>query len=129
MAKTFTGTVSSAAADKTIVVTVNRSKTHPLYHKQFTVSKKFMAHDEKNEAQVGDRVLIAETKPFSKRKTFVLSRILEKAAVRHTEAAPEIVAAIEVAKAEPAVEAKAPKAKKADAKADKPAKPAKEDQK
>ena len=58
MAKTFVGTVSSSAADKTIVVTVNTSKTHPLYHKQYTVSKKFMAHDEKNEAGVGDQVVI-----------------------------------------------------------------------
>jgi small subunit ribosomal protein S17 len=85
MAKTFTGVVSSTAADKTIVVTVNSSKTHPLYRKQYTVSKKFMAHDEKNEAQVGDRVAIVETRPLSARKRFALSKVLEKAAVRHTE--------------------------------------------
>ena len=51
MAKSIIGTVSSNKADKTIVVTVQTRKTHPLYRKQYTVSKKFMAHDEKNEAQ------------------------------------------------------------------------------
>jgi len=102
MAKTFTGTVSSAAADKTIVVTVNSSKTHPLYRKQYTVSKKFMAHDEKNEAQVGDHVVIIETKPISKRKRFALSSIVDKAAVRHTEAEvlPVVAKKSEAAKSE-----------------------------
>lgn len=97
MAKTFVGTVSSSAADKTIVVTVNSSKTHPLYRKQYTVSKKFMAHDEKNAAQVGDRVLIIETKPLSKRKRFALNKIVETATIQHVE--PEVVP--EVAKAAP----------------------------
>lgn len=86
MAKSFTGTVSSAAADKTIVVTVNSSKTHPLYRKQYTVSKKFMAHDEKNEAQVGDKVLIVETRPMSARKRYMLNKIVEKATIQHVEA-------------------------------------------
>jgi small subunit ribosomal protein S17 len=82
MAKTLTGTVSSDKADKTIVVTVHTRKTHPLYRKQYSVSKKFMAHDEKNEARVGDKVEIAETRPLSARKRFVLSRIIEKPALR-----------------------------------------------
>lgn len=86
MAKSFVGTVSSAAADKTIVVTVNTSKTHPLYRKQYTVSKKFMAHDEKNEAHEGDRVSIVETRPVSKRKRFALNKVIEKATVQHVEA-------------------------------------------
>lgn len=95
MAKMFTGTVSSAAADKTIVVTVNSSKTHPLYRKQYTVSKKFMAHDEKNQAQVGDKVSIIETKPLSARKRFMLKTIVEKATVQHVEAeVPAEVAAV-----------------------------------
>lgn len=85
MAKTFYGTVSSNAADKTIVVTVTTSKTHPLYHKKYMVSKKFAAHDEKNEAQVGDKVIIAETKPISRRKRFILDHIEQKAAVKHVE--------------------------------------------
>jgi small subunit ribosomal protein S17 len=82
MAKTITGTVSSSKADKTIVVTVLTRKTHPLYRKQFTVSKKFMAHDEKNEAQTGDLVVIAETRPMSARKRYILDRILEKPELR-----------------------------------------------
>jgi len=82
MAKSIIGTVSSDKTDKTIVVTVHTRKTHPLYRKQYTVSKKFMAHDEKNEAQVGDKVEITETRPLSARKRFILSRIIEKPALR-----------------------------------------------
>jgi len=85
MAKTFVGTVSSSAADKTIVVTVSTSKTHPLYRKRYMVSKKFMAHDEKNEAQTGDRVRIVETRPLSARKRYALDKILERATVQHVE--------------------------------------------
>lgn len=85
MAKTIIGTVSSNKADKTIVVTVQTRKTHPLYRKQYTISKKFMAHDEKNEAQPGDKVAITETRPLSARKRYVLDRIIETAAIRHEE--------------------------------------------
>ena len=86
MAKSITGVVSSAKTDKTIVVTVREKKTHPLYRKQFTTSKKFMAHDEKNEAKLGDKVIIVETRPLSKRKRFILDRVVEKAEVKHVEA-------------------------------------------
>lgn len=82
MAKSIIGTVSSSKADKTIVVTVRSRKTHPVYRKQFSVSKKFMAHDPKNEAQVGDKVEITETRPLSARKRHILSRIVEKPALR-----------------------------------------------
>jgi small subunit ribosomal protein S17 len=82
MARTIIGTVSSAKSDKTIVVTVQTRKTHPLYKKQYTVHTKFMAHDEKNEALVGDKVAIIETKPLSARKRFILDRIVEKPALR-----------------------------------------------
>jgi small subunit ribosomal protein S17 len=82
MAKTIIGTVSSDKTDKTIVVTVQSRKTHPLYRKQYTVSRKFMAHDEKNEAQVGDKVAIVETRPLSKRKRYTLDRIIEKPVLR-----------------------------------------------
>ncbi len=85
MAKTLTGVVSSDRADKTIVVTVRTRKTHPIYKKQYTVSKKFMAHDEQNEAKAGDRVIIRETRPVSARKRFVLEKIAERAAIRHEE--------------------------------------------
>src|SRR5882762_2210111 len=82
MAKQLVGIVSSAKTDKTIVVTVHERKTHPLYRKQYTISKKFMAHDEKNEAQPGDKVSIVETRPISRRKRFALSAILEKPKLR-----------------------------------------------
>jgi small subunit ribosomal protein S17 len=82
MARTLIGTVTSSKGDKTIVVTVLTRKTHPLYRKQYTVSTKFMAHDEKNEAQTGDKVAIVETRPLSARKHHILSRIIEKPALR-----------------------------------------------
>ena len=82
MAKTITGVVTSAKADKTIVVTVQQRKTHPLYRKQYTVTSKFMAHDEANEAQNGDKVEIVETRPISARKHHRLSRIIEKPVLR-----------------------------------------------
>lgn len=86
MAKLFTGMVVSDRADKTIVVAVRTRKTHPIYKKQYTETKKFMAHDETNQAKQGDRVVISETRPVSARKRFVLDKILEKAAIRHEEA-------------------------------------------
>ena len=79
MAKTLTGVVSSDAADKTITVTVTSRETHPLYKKQYTVNRKYAAHDEKNEAKKGDVVLIKETRPISKRKSFTLESVVEKA--------------------------------------------------
>jgi len=82
MAKQLIGIVSSSKGDKTIVVTVQTRKTHPLYRKQYTVSKKFMAHDAKNEAQPGDKVAIAETRPLSARKRHILSEIIEKPKLR-----------------------------------------------
>jgi small subunit ribosomal protein S17 len=82
MARTLVGTVSSSKVDKTIVVTVRTSKTHPLYRKQYVSSKKFMAHDEKNEAEVGDKVAIVETRPVSANKRFKLDRIIEKPKLR-----------------------------------------------
>ena len=90
MAKSITGVVSSSKADKTIVVTVRERKTHPLYHKQYTTSSKFMAHDEKNEAHEGDTVVIVETRPISKRKSFKLETIVARAGVAHVE--PEATA-------------------------------------
>lgn len=78
MAKTLTGYVTSDVADKTITVTVTSRETHPIYKKQYTVSRKYAAHDENNEAKKGDLVIIRETRPISKRKAFVLDTILEK---------------------------------------------------
>lgn len=79
MAKTLTGIVSSDAADKTITVTVTSRETHPLYGKQYTVSRKYMAHDEENKARKGDKVMISEARKVSKRKAFNLDSIIEKA--------------------------------------------------
>lgn len=73
------GVVVSAANDKTIVVSVNERKPHPVYKKMITTSKKFHAHDEKNEAGVGDTVQIMECRPLSKMKRWRLVKIVEKA--------------------------------------------------
>lgn len=78
MAKTLTGIVTSNKADKTIVITVTSRETHPIYGKQYTVNRKYIAHDEKNEANEGDRVTIQETRPISKRKSFNLVTINER---------------------------------------------------
>ncbi len=92
MAKTLTGVVTSDRPDKTIIVSVATRKTHPIYKKQYTETKKFMAHDEQNEAQKGDTVIISETRPLSARKRFALTKITERAGVEHVEAAPEVAA-------------------------------------
>jgi small subunit ribosomal protein S17 len=85
MAKTITGVVKSKKTDKTIVVTEHVRLTHPLYRKQYTVTKHFMAHDEKNEAHEGDKVVIVESRPISARKHFKLQQIVQKAGVKHVE--------------------------------------------
>ncbi len=82
MAKTLIGVVSSDKTDKTIVVTVQTRKTHPLYRKQYTVTSKYMAHDENNEATKGDKVSIVETRPLSARKRYVLQQIIDKPLLR-----------------------------------------------
>ena len=65
--------------DKTIVVRVDTVKVHPRYKKVIRRSSKFHAHDERNEAKVGDIVLIVETRPLSKTKTWRLAEVLEEA--------------------------------------------------
>ena len=69
----------SAANDKTIVVSVESRKPHPVYKKMISTTKKFHAHDENNEAGVGDTVQIMETRPMSKLKRWRLVKIVEKA--------------------------------------------------
>ena len=76
--RTLTGVVTSAKRDKTITITVTSRETHPLYGKQYTVSRNYTAHDEKNEAGEGDTVTIVETRPISKTKSFTLQAIVEK---------------------------------------------------
>lgn len=78
MVKTLTGIVTSNKADKTITITVTSRETHPIYGKQYTVTRKYTAHDENNEANEGDKVTIAEVRPISKTKSFSLVRIDEK---------------------------------------------------
>ena len=75
------GKVVSAANDKTITVLVETYKKDPLYGKRVKYSKKYAAHDEKNEAKAGDTVRIVETRPLSKTKRFRLVEIVEKAVI------------------------------------------------
>ncbi len=79
MAKTLTGIVTSDKRDKTITVTVTSRETHPIYRKQYTVNRKYQAHDPKNEAHIGDKVQIAEIRPVSKTKAFQLANIEARA--------------------------------------------------
>ena len=78
MAHTLVGTVTSDKRDKTITVSIVSRETHPLYRKQYTKTRKYTAHDEKNEAKVGDRVEIAASRPLSKTKAYTLVKIIER---------------------------------------------------
>lgn len=73
------GTVLSAKMHKTIVVQVQRRYRHPLYGKEITDSRKFLAHDEKQEARPGDKVCIMETRPLSRLKRWRLVKIIAPA--------------------------------------------------
>lgn len=77
--KVIAGEVISNKMDKTIVVKVTKSVSHPLYHKKVKVTKKYKAHDEENLCQIGDQVRIMETKPISRQKRWRLVDITEKA--------------------------------------------------
>lgn len=73
------GLVVSSAADKSVVVKVENLVLHPLYHKFVRTSSKFMAHDEENTCNPGDRVLIEECRPLSRRKRWRVRRVIERA--------------------------------------------------
>ncbi len=75
--KTRVGRVVSDKMDKTVVVAVQTTKTHPLYKKLLRRTTKFMAHDEKSEARMGDLVRIIESRPFSKHKTWRVVDVME----------------------------------------------------
>ena len=77
--RTLTGTVVSNKMDKTIVIAAKFKEMHPIYGKFVQETKKYHAHDEKNEANLGDTVEIMETRPLSKTKRWRLVRIVEKA--------------------------------------------------
>ena len=75
------GVVVSDKADKTITVKVETYKMNPIYKKRVKYSKKYAAHDEKNEAHVGDKVKLVMTRPLSKTKRYELSEVIEKAVI------------------------------------------------
>jgi len=77
--RTLTGKVVSNKMDKTVTVLVPRSVKHPLIGKVIRLSSKFHAHDEKNELGEGDMVEITESKPLSKRKSWVVTKVVSKA--------------------------------------------------
>jgi small subunit ribosomal protein S17 len=76
---TKVGLVTSSAADKSVVVKVENLVMHPLYSKFVRTSSKFMAHDEENTCNEGDRVLIEECRPLSKRKRWRVRKVIERA--------------------------------------------------
>jgi small subunit ribosomal protein S17 len=76
---TKVGLVTSSSADKSVVVKVDNLVMHPLYSKFVRTSSKFMAHDEENSCNEGDRVLIEECRPLSKRKRWRVRKIIERA--------------------------------------------------
>lgn len=78
MARILSGIVTSNKADKTITVSVNRRVAHPLYNKNYNITKKYHVHDENNEGLIGDRVEIEETRPISKTKKWKLLKIIER---------------------------------------------------
>ena len=77
--KTLVGIVSSNKMDKTVVVSIADNVKHPLYKKIIKRTVKFKAHDENNACNIGDRVLIMETRPMSKDKRWRVVEIIEKA--------------------------------------------------
>jgi small subunit ribosomal protein S17 len=77
--KEFIGSVKSDKMEKTIVVSIETLTLHPLYKKYVKRAKKVKAHDEKNEAKIGDRVRVIECKPISREKCWTLVEILERA--------------------------------------------------
>ena len=77
--KTRVGVVVSDARDKTVTVEVRDSKRHPKYGKTVPVRKRFHAHDETNDANIGDTVRIVETRPISKSKPWRVAEVVERA--------------------------------------------------
>jgi len=90
--KHLIGTVVSNKMKKTIVVEVTRKKSHALYGRVISIRKKFYAHDEKNEAHLGDVVRIEESRPLSRLKRWTLKEIVRKTAL-----VPEIAADVDAA--------------------------------
>jgi small subunit ribosomal protein S17 len=114
----ITGVVTSDKMDKTIVITQTTRETHPLYGKKFTKNRKFVAHDEKSEAHVGDTVEIIETTPISKTVRFTLNKIIERGheavEVKTTEVEKDMEAKVEARKERAAAKKEAEKEKVVD---------------
>ena len=104
---TVQGIVTSKKNDKTITITVSTSRNHPLYQKRVGYSKKYYAHDEKNEAAVGDTVTIMACRPISKTKRWRLVTIDKKhvVAAKVEDVESELEAEEGVTEAKPAEEA------------------------
>ncbi|MEW5819024.1 MAG: 30S ribosomal protein S17 [Cyanobacteriota bacterium] len=83
------GTVVSNKMNKTVVVSVEDHKPHPIYKKVIVSTKKYMAHDEKNDCNEGDKVKIVEWRPISKHKKWNVSEIIERAIVETEETSEE----------------------------------------
>ena len=79
--RTLIGKVVSDKMDKTVSVLIERRVKHPLYGKIVRRSKKYLAHDENNQAKIGDTVEIQESRPISKNKSWVLTRIIQVARI------------------------------------------------
>ena len=77
--KTLIGLVSSDKMDKTVVVEVTWRTKHPMYHKYIQRRKRYKAHDESNDCNAGDRVLIEECRPMSKQKRWRIKQVIERA--------------------------------------------------
>ncbi len=77
--KEITGVIVSDKMDKSVVVAVERQIRHDVYGKTQRRTSKFLAHNEQNDAKVGDRVAIVESRPLSRRKRWVVTRVVEKA--------------------------------------------------
>ncbi len=92
MARSIIGTVVSDKADKTIVLSTTVRKTHPIYKKQFSRSTKYIAHDENNEAVVGDVVEVVETRPISARKKLKLVKIISRAKIAEADRVENVTA-------------------------------------
>jgi len=79
--KVRTGVVISNKMDKTVVVEVSRTVIHPVYKKFVRRRKRFMAHDEDNRCNIGDQVMIVETRPLSRQKNWRVRKIIREAAL------------------------------------------------
>ncbi len=79
--KVRTGVVISNKMDKTVVVEVSRTVVHPVYKKYVRRRKRFMAHDEENRCNIGDQVMIVETRPLSRHKNWRVRKIIREAAL------------------------------------------------